>query len=445
MPDIRPIRGLRYDPGHVGSLSNVIAPPYDVIDATQQTALYDKHPANVVRLILNRDEPGDQEGSNRYSRAARFLTEWRREGVLRQESDPAVYVYHQIFTEDGVTYTRRGFLCGCVLERFGEGKIYPHELTMSGPKADRLLLTKACRANLSPIFGLYPDAEPGAQQLLEDAIAGQPAMEATDHLGVIHRLWVVRDAPVLSRLEAVLGPKPLFIADGHHRYETACNYRDELAKEGKLTPGHAANAVLMMFISMSDPGLIVLPTHRLFRGMPEMTDQQLATRLGDCFTAQVVGEGSDLAESIWQQIATENEQGTLGLYTVADQRWTIARITDAGRRRMAQAAPEQSDDWRSLGVSILHTLVVDTLLESKGHPKPGYVRLIDDFVGGLEGRGGGEGGRVEGESYQLGALVMPATVDDIRRVSEHGERMPAKSTYFYPKLLSGLVINPLEV
>ena len=444
MPDIRAIRGLRYDPGHVGSLSSVVAPPYDVIDATQQDALYNRHPANVVRLILNRDEPGDQDGSNRYTRAARFLTEWRREGVLRQESDPAVYVYHQVFTEEGVTYTRRGFLCGCVLERFGEGKIYPHELTMSGPKADRLLLTKACRANLSPIFGLYPDANSGAQQLLEDAVAGQPPMEATDHLGVVHRMWTVTSMSVISRLEALLGPKPLFIADGHHRYETACNYRDELAKEGKLTPGHPANAVLMMFISMSDPGLIVLPTHRLFRGVPDMTDKQLAERLGDCFTTRVAGEGSDLAPMIWEQVAAENEQGTMAFYTVSDQRWTIARITEAGRKRMDEAASEQSEDWRNLGVSILHTLVVDTLLESKGHPKPGYVRLIDDFIGGLEGRAGGEGGRVEGESYQLGALVMPATVDDIRRVSEHGERMPAKSTYFYPKLLSGLVINPLE-
>jgi len=460
MPDIRAIRGLRYDPGHVGSLSNVIAPPYDVIDATQQSALYDKHPANVVRLILNRDEPGDSKGSNRYTRAARFLTDWRREGILRQESDPAVYVYHQIFTEAGETYTRRGFLCGCVLERFGEGKIYPHELTMSGPKADRLLLTRGCRANLSPIFGLYPESNTGflardqkvhgleapvtPQQLLENAIAGQPPMEAADHLGVIHRLWVVREQAVVSRLEALLGPKPLFIADGHHRYETACNYRDELAKEGKLTPSHPANAVLMMFISMNDPGLIVLPTHRLFRGVPEMTDKELAARLGECFTTKVVGEGSDLAENIWEQIAAENEQGTMAFYTVPDQRWTVARITDTGRRRMAQAAPEQSEDWRNLGVSILHTLIIDTLLESKGHPKPGYVRLIDDFVGGLEGRAGGEGGREEGETFQFGALVMPATVDDIRRVSEHGERMPAKSTYFYPKLLSGLVINPLE-
>ena len=444
MPDIRAIRGLRYDPGHVGSLSSVVAPPYDVIDATQQDALYNRHPANVVRLILNRDEPGDQDGSNRYTRAARFLTEWRREGVLRQESDPAVYVYHQVFTEEGVTYTRRGFLCGCVLERFGEGKIYPHELTMSGPKVDRLLLTKACRANLSPIFGLYPDANSGAQQLLEDAVAGQPPMEATDHLGVVHRMWTVTSMSVISRLEALLGPKPLFIADGHHRYETACNYRDELAKEGKLTPGHPANAVLMMFISMSDPGLIVLPTHRLFRGVPHMTDKQLAGRLGECFTTRVAGEGSDLAPIIWEQVAAENEQGTMAFYTVSDQRWTIARITETGRKRMAEAAPEQSEDWRNLGVSILHTLVVDTLLDSKGHPKPGYVRLIEDFIGGLEGRTGGEGGRAEGESYQLGTLLMPATVDDIRRVSEHGERMPAKSTYFYPKLLSGLVINPLE-
>ncbi|MCE9545967.1 MAG: DUF1015 domain-containing protein, partial [Planctomycetia bacterium] len=402
MPDIRAIRGLRYDLGHVGSLSNVIAPPYDVIDATLQDSLYKRHPANVIRLILNREEPGDGDDANRYSRAKQFLTNWRREGVLRLEADPAVYVYHQVFDEEGTRHVRRGFMAGCVLERFGEGKIYPHEQTLSGPKADRLKLTRACRANLSQIFGLYPDPQSQAQNLLEAAVEGQPPVEATDHLDVVHRLWAVTDIAVISKLEAILGPKPLFIADGHHRYETACNYRDELAAEKLLPSNHPANAVLMMFISMSDPGLIVLPTHRLFRGLPELSAEELAAKLEGCFTLRLAGEGSDLADTIWQQIESEGDQGTLGLYTVKDQRWTIARITDAGHQRMREVANEQSDDWRGLGVSILHRLVVDTLLESAGHPKPGYVRLIDDFVGGLEGRAGGEGGRTEGEEYQLG-------------------------------------------
>lgn len=435
MPSIQAFRGLRYDPKHVGSLSNVIAPPYDVIGKDLQDQLYKAHPANVIRLILNRDEPGDNDSNNRYTRAAKFLKNWRAEGVLTGEADPAVYVYHQIFRYGDREITRRGFMARCRLERFGEGKIYPHEETLSGPKADRLLLTRACRANLSQIFGLYPDLASNAQNLLETAVSKSPPLEATDHLGVVHRMWPLTDPKIVSQLSGEMQPHPIFIADGHHRYETACNYRDELAAAagGSLPPEHPANFVLMMFISMSDPGLIVMPTHRLFRGLPKMNSAQLIEKLGPHFTTRIAGEGSDLAPTIWDEIEAEGNQGALGLSTAADQRWIVARLTDAGRKRMAEVASERSADWQGLGVAILHRLLIDTLLAGKDLPKPRYVHLVDEVVESLES-----------DEFQLAALVMPATVEHIRRISEHNERMPAKSTYFYPKLLSGLVINSLE-
>jgi len=433
MPEIQAFRGLRYDLGHVGSLSAVIAPPYDVIGTDLQTQLYKQHPANVVRLILNRDEPGDDERNNRYSRAAAFLKNWRKEGVLSTDPDPALYVYHQQFDYQGHTLVRRGFMARVRLERFGEGRIYPHEETMSGPKADRLLLTRACKANLSQIFGLYPDPENKVQTPLERKIQEVPAHEATDHLGVIHRLWPVTDIDVISAVSAAISPQPVFIADGHHRYETACNYRDELAKAGPLPPGHPANFVLMMCVSMNDPGMVVLPTHRLFRGLPKLTSAQLVERLGDSFTTRVAGEGPDLAQTIWSQIEDEGEQGTLGLFAAADQRWVIARITEQGRQRMAKIAAEHSQPWRDLGVSILHRLLIEDLLDGKELPKPRYVHLVNEVVESLED-----------EEFQLAVLVMPATIEHIQTISEHQERMPAKSTYFYPKLLSGLVINPLD-
>ena len=433
MPDIQAFRGLRYDLGHVGSLSSVIAPPYDVIDATLQDQLYKSHPCNVVRLILNRDEPGDEEANNRYSRAARFLKTWRSQGVLFTEADPAVYVYHQHFDYAGRSYTRRGFMARVRLERFGQGKIYPHEETMSGPKQDRLLLTRATKANLSQIFGLYPDPLSAAQEVLEAAIADKTPIEATDHLGVVHRLWPVSDVAVISELTGFMGSKPVFIADGHHRYETACNYHDELAAAGPLDSNHPANFVLMMCVGMSDPGMIVMPTHRLFRGLPDMTASEFIAKLGECFTCRLAGEGADLAQSVWQEIEAEEEQGTLGFFTRPDERWIIARITAAGRSRLAVAAAEHSDTWRDLGVSILHRLVIETLLAATDLPKPRYVHLVEEVVTSLD----------SGE-FPLAALVMPATLDHIEGVSQHLERMPAKSTYFYPKLLSGLVINPLE-
>jgi uncharacterized protein (DUF1015 family) len=433
MPHIEAFRGIRYDLGHVGSLSDVVAPPYDVIGPDLQDAHYKRHPANVVRLILNRQEPGDDDANNRYSRAARFFRNWRKEGVLFTESDPAIYVYHQTFDYAGRTHTRRGFMARCRLVRFGEGNIYPHEETMSGPKQDRLLLTRACRANLSQIFGLYPDPQSATQTALERSIAGNTPLEATDHLGVVHRMWPVTDLATISAVQAALGPKPLFIADGHHRYETACNYRDELAAAGKLDANHPANYVLMMCIGMSDPGLLVLPTHRLFRGVPELTAAELVAMLGDALTTRIAGEGADMADVVWDEIESEDRQGTIGLFTQKDERWTLARLTAAGRARMAEIAHERSADWRELGMAVLHRLVIDTLLSAAGHPAPKYVHLVEEVIEGLD----------TGE-FPLAALVMPATVDHIRTISEHNERMPAKSTYFYPKLLSGLVINPLE-
>jgi uncharacterized protein (DUF1015 family) len=433
MPEIQAFRGLRYDLGHVGSLSEVVAPPYDVIGKDLQDQLYKQHPANVVRLILNREEPGDDETNNRYSRAARFLKNWRSEGLLSTDPDPALYVYHQQFDYGGRTFTRRGFMARVGLQRFGDGNIYPHEETMSGPKQDRLLLTRACKANLSQIFGLYPDPANEVQNRLEAATAGVPPIEATDHLGVVHRLWTVTDVGVIGAVSGAISPRPVFVADGHHRYETACNYRDELSTAGPLPANHPANFVLMMCVAMEDPGMIVLPTHRLFRGLAPMTASALVEKLGDAFTTRIAGEGPDLAATVWDDIEAEGDQGVLGLYAAADDRWVLARITPAGRARMAKLAAEHSQPWRDLGVSILHRLVIDTLLASPSLEKPRYVHLVDEVVEGLEG----------GE-FPLAALVMPATVDDIQTISRHQERMPAKSTYFYPKLLCGLVINPLE-
>ncbi|MFM9068438.1 MAG: DUF1015 family protein, partial [Planctomycetota bacterium] len=351
--------------------------------------------------------------------------------------------------DGGREVVRRGFMARVQLERFGEGKIYPHEETHGAAKQDRLLLTRACRANISQIFGLYPDPQNAAQERLERAIVGQQPLQATDHLGVVHRLWVVTDVATITEVSALVDPQPMYIADGHHRYETACNYRDELiAALGPLPASHPANFVLCMCVSMSDPGMVVLPTHRLFRGVTARTAEQLAEQLGDNFTTTNAGEGPAQAVAVWDEIAAAGRQETIGFYTAADNRWTLATVTPQGRRRMAELATEHSEEWQGLGVSLLHRLVVDNLLGCVNLPKPMYVHSVAEVeaalvAGDTVGRDAtgqmGQGGR-----FELAALVMPATVDHVQAISEHGERMPAKSTYFYPKLLSGLVIHPLE-
>jgi uncharacterized protein (DUF1015 family) len=345
-----------------------------------------------------------------------------------------VYVYHQLFAHGGREFTRRGFMARVRLKRYGEGDIYPHETTHAAAKADRLKLTRACRANLSQIFALYQDPKNEAQRLLEAAIEDKTPVEATDHLGVVHRIWPVTDVKTIADVTAAMGPKPLFIADGHHRYETACNYQDELAEAGTLDSQHPANYVLMMCVSMDDPGLIVLPTHRLLRGLPALSSAELIEKLDPAFSSEIAATGGDRAGDVWELIEQQGEQGVLGLFAAQDRRWVLARISDAGRARMAETAADHSPQWRELGVSILHHLVLEALSPPGDLPEPKYVHLVDELIEALRSEG----------PYPLAALVAPASLQHIRAVCQRGERMPPKSTYFFPKLLSGLVINPLQ-
>jgi len=435
VPNIQPFQGLRYNLAQIGSLSDVVAPPYDVISPEQQDELYARHPNNVVRLILDKMLPTDDEQNNRYTRSAKTLKEWKESGVLLKESKPSLYVYHQIFTVKGKEYVRKGFMCGCEAVPFGEGMVFPHELTMSGPKADRLMLTTTCKTNFSQIFGLYPDADNEVQNILENATLGVTPLEATDKDGVLNRMWIVDDQDVVAKVVALMGPKPIFIADGHHRYETACNYRKQIREQGLLTSDHPANHVLMVCVAMEDPGLIVLPTHRLFRNVPAFSQEDLIQKLGAFFRISTVGEGIQNARKAWGLIETLDDQGAMALYTAKDDKWTLIQIAESGKEKMAEVAAEHQAEWQTLGVAMLHSLVIDTLLGLKGHEKPEYVHDVDEVALKLKN---------PNENFPLAALVMPATVQQIQDCSMVRERMPAKSTYFYPKLITGFVFKPLE-
>lgn len=432
MPDVRPFRGIRYDMTRVGSMSDVVAPPYDVIDRALQDQLYEASPFNIIRLELNREEAGDDAESNRYTRASKFLKEWRREGVLREEDHASLYVYHQTFTVEGEEYTRKGFLARVRLEAFGQGKIFPHEQTLSGPKADRLALFNATKYNLSPIFGLYPDEMEEVLRAAEAGIKDRTPLEAKDHLGVLNRLWPVEDARTHTIVQGLMGQKPIFIADGHHRYETGLKFRDDLAAKGELQgEDDPANFCMMMLVGMSDPGLLILPTHRLVSGFASLTSEQVTERLAPEFSVAQVGEGEAGARAAWEMIEVGGEQDVLGFGTVADGKWVTARLrSDA---RMDKLAPEHSADWRALGVSILHELVLKALLGPLGNPACRYVHLIEEVIADVKTSG-----------HDLACLVPPAGMSDVEAIASNLEKMPPKSTYFYPKLLSGLVLNPLH-
>jgi uncharacterized protein (DUF1015 family) len=432
MAQVFPFRGWRYDVAQVGDLSDVTCPPYDVIDADFQERLYEQHPCNVIRLELNRDEPGDSTPDEKYRRAAGFLQRWIQQGVLMHERDEALYAYHQVFDWAGRTYTRRGFLSRIRLERFGEGTVYPHEQTMSGPKADRLKLLQATGMNLSPVFGLFPDSENAVQAPLETAIRGLTPLEATDHLGVIHRLWPVSDHATIEQVRKRIADRPVFIADGHHRYETAINNRDTLAAAGSLAgPDAPANFALMMFVGMSDPGLIILPTHRLVSNLPPLSAEQIKTALAPNFAIEPVGHGPQAAQETWELIEADGNQGILGLGTTADGQWLLARLTDGSP--MQRLAPDQSDDWRNLGVSLLHKLVLEHLLKPHHQAAPPtcrYVHQIEEVTAAQKAN-----------ECPLACLVPPAQIEHVEVIAERLEKMPPKSTYFYPKLQTGLVFN----
>ena len=429
MAEVQPFQAWRYDVGQVGDLSEVVAPPYDVIDAAFQDELYKKHPCNSVRLILNRDEPDDAGVEARYARARKFLKQWQQEGVLIQEHENALYVYHQEFEWEGTKYCRRGFLGRLRLEELGEGNVYPHEQTMPGPKKDRLALLNACQTNLSPIFGLYPDEANDVMAPLDEAILTLTPLIATDHLGVVHKMWPVTDEAVISQVQATLTDKPIFIADGHHRYETACNYRREREAAGELTDSSPANYVLMTFVGMEDPGLAILPTHRLISGLPELSSDDVRSALGGHFSTEEV----DSAEAAWEALEMDGAQELFGIGTPADGKWLLARATDTSP--MLDLAPDQSDTWRGLGVALLHRLLVDHLIVGANpgsEPQFKFVHLMNEVTEAMSKK-----------SCQLAVLVNPAGMDHVQAISAELERMPPKSTFFYPKLLSGLVFNPL--
>ena len=249
---------------------------------------------------------------------------------------------------------------------------------------------------------------------------------------------------MIAKVSELMQDKPMFVADGHHRYETAANYRDLVAKEqGPLPNDHPANFVMTMLVGMSDPGMIVLPTHRLLRGTERFSSAEITARLAGTFDCEIVAGGLDAANTVWSNMESADDQGLIGLYACKDDTWVLCKANAGAAAKMEMLSANQSKDWQGIGVSLLHRLVIDELLQAKGHPKPTYVHDVDELVHAMRG----EGSQAESDSdepYTLAALVMPAKLSHVEAISLHKERMPAKSTYFYPKLLSGLTFNPLR-
>ena len=433
MAEIRPFRGFRYGRG-TDHLSALTAPPYDVISDTDSERLHAASPHNIVRVILGRERESDSEQDNRYTRARDHLRAWIHDGTLVEESAPALYVYDQTFRLRDASYTRRGFMSAVRLEPWGRGGIYPHENTMPGPKVDRLKLMRATGFNTSAIFALCDDADGAVQRLLQRTVNREPDAWAAESDDVQHRLWALTDADVIAEFTTALASLNIYIADGHHRYETALAYRDELRARGEKKDVTGADCVLMMIVPAQDPGMVILPTHRCVHGLKDFDAAKLWAKLGERFelTPATREEIVQLAEQDAGQSA-----GAVPVLVLGAAAGGQHRLLRLKHPREMDARAEAGRHRRHLDVTALHLLILEDILgiDAAALASQANVQYMRDASEAMRLAETGAGG------VQAAFVLRPPSVQSIMAVSEAGERLPQKTTYFYPKLLSGLVLR----
>jgi uncharacterized protein (DUF1015 family) len=423
MADVQPLRALHYDPTVVGPLADVVAPPYDVIDAGQRAALVARSPYNVVAVDLPQGDPVGRD-ADPYAAARELFESWQLQGALVRDGEPAIWAHTQDYTgPDRRTLTRRGFFCRVRIEDYGSGRVRPHERTHPGPKEDRLRLTRATRANISPIFSLYSDPSHAAWDALGPATEQAPWGEVTDSDGTVHRIWRVVDPQAIAAVQAATHDAELLIADGHHRYETMQAYAQEIGGEGEH------RYILMCLVALEDPGLTVFPTHRLVRGLDPARWETLAEALRRDF---------DIAEVPVEQIAPPAGDGPLQLgYIDAHDRRAL-RLTLKDQALADAALAGHSEAYRHLDTGVLETLLLKGALGLSDED-------ISHFNGLFYARDTAEAlAMVCTGEYDAAFLMRPTPVGQVRDVAAAGENMPPKSTYFFPKLLTGLLFNPLS-
>ena len=438
MPEIRPFRALRFDSSNVGDLAAVVAPPYDVIGPDEHERLLARHPANVVRLDLPEDAQGDEE-DDRYRRAARTLAAWRSCGVLRKDPHPSIYVYEQTYRVPGteVERTQRGFFGRLKLESFGpDAGVLPHERTLAGPKEDRYKLLRATGVNTSPVVGLFEDAGGAARAQLA-AWASRPAeVELTDDDGVRHRLWAVpadgEYADAVSGLLSAASAGPITIADGHHRYETALRYRDERRMSRSCEEDPAFDYLLMSFLPSTGEPLTVLPTHRVVRGLGEDGATALLEGAGGLFDVEPGVSAEELQRQFGSAGLEPGGQGRFGVWT----RSGGARL-NARRDSFSPLLSDGGQALRELDVTLLGA-ALERLGVGRQAVDAGAIAYTKSAAEAIE--------RVDSatDGASVALLLEPTPVASIAAVARDGDVMPQKSTYFYPKALTGLVINPHE-
>lgn len=435
MADIRSFKGLYYDPERIESIKEVVAPPYDVIDEKEHRRLLATHRFNIVRLILP-EVRGCGQSDMWQEKAHHTFEKWKRSGVFKQSPRPSIYLYRQTFClKDSSARSRLALIALFKLEDFGSGAIYPHEQTFYQVTDEQLNLLRRCKANFSQVFALFEDDQEYHHLLESEALPKCSILSNfADNSGVRHELLELSDASLIGKLRDYIKGKKIFIADGHHRYETALIYRDEKRESATAAAEAPYDFISMAFVGMNDPGLVLLPVHRLVRGFP-YTIEEAMIRLGETCHKEWLGESGNVKaiETLGREvISSPSNPATFGLvtprnlYLLRFQAWDkLEEMIDCPR----------SKKWKNLDITILHELIFKRIL-GMGDPDqlhyPLSIRYTIDIDEVIE--------EVTKGNYQLGFIVRPPSLRDAWEIAETGEKMPHKSTYFYPKILSGLVI-----
>jgi uncharacterized protein (DUF1015 family) len=421
---IEPLRGLLYDQRTVHDLASVLAPPYDVISEAQQRDLYERSPYNVVRLELGRD-------ADRYVTAQATLREWVDQGVLRRAERPSLFLYTQRFQVEGRKFVRSGLVVRFRLEDFARGRVLPHEKTFPAAKEDRFKLLAATRTNISSIFGLYSGSHPELDRLRSEVMSRAPLIAADDALGTRNELRTIAAPDEIATVQSALESAPVLIADGHHRYETALSYRTQRRAMEHPDDLQGFDYTMMTLVACDDPGLVILPTHRIVRRLRPQAMASFASRAREAFEVSEVGDRVALRNGV-----VGGGRGSIGIALGREQRCFVVRLKDPDTT--APAIPEAPAEVRSLDVTVLHTLIFDQIFSLKAAEirKGGNLEYTIDANAALDAV---RDGRADGAF-----LVNPPSITDVERVSDAGATMPEKSTYFFPKLVTGLVLNPLD-
>jgi uncharacterized protein (DUF1015 family) len=440
MAVISPFKGLRYNLGKVKDLSLVTTPPYDVISPSAQQEYYDIHENNIIRIELGKDFDGDNDSNNKYTRAGSSLNEWISNGTLNYEEKPALYIYEQDFSvSEWEIKTRRGLICLVKLAEFSEGIVLPHESTLSNAKIDRFSLMNATNANISQIFSLY-NGNGKVFRMLEYYVESKsPDIEYTNKEDINERVWIITDPAIISDIQSCFTNQQLFIADGHHRYETALNYRKKLATESSSHSGEESyNYVMMTLVDMDDPGLVVLPTHRALKDLQGYDSQEFLKFAEEYFHIDKI-EFNKSYHSLYipEQIRVSLEQSgefnkSFGYYDNSEGWYYILALKDMSC--LEKALSDKSPACRNLDVSILHLLILEKYfkIDARNMASQTNLSYTRDIKQALEW--------VNSNTNQCAFFLNPTQVNQIKEVSLANEKMPQKSTYFYPKLTTGLVI-----